>query len=58
MKTQYTLQNKVSQWNTLGKPHKIWYNYCKNIQKIMTEIQDVKSEIKALEITIDEAITI
>ena len=58
LKTRYILPNWVSKWNTLEKLHEIRHGDCKNIQEFITKIQDVKSEIKDLEITMDEAITI
>ena len=58
LKTWYTLQNWASKWNIFGKLHKIWHGNCKNIQKLMTKIWDVKSKIEDLNNDMDEAITI
>ena len=51
LKTRYTSQNWASKWNTIEKLHKIRHCDCKNIQEFMMKIQDVKSEIDELEIT-------
>ncbi len=58
LKTRYNLQNWASKWKTLGKLNEIWHGDCKNIQKFMAKIRNVKSGIEDLEITMDEAITI
>lgn len=58
LKTQYILQNWAFKWNTLGKLYKIHHEDCKNIPEFMTKTCNIKSAIKDLQITIDEAITI
>ena len=58
LKIRYTLQNRASKWNTLGKLYEIRHGDCKNVQEFMTKIRNIKFEIEDLEITMEKAITI
>lgn len=58
LKKRYTLNNWVIKWVSFNKFEELSFQICKNVQKFESKLQEIKTELKNLEVIIEDAITL